>query len=160
MNTIRTFLVCALIATAVAAGGRAMAVESPRALSGELVVINPTAHRFRLVGHDGSFVAPADLPIETLDGRNVEIEVAANGHVTQVTEVPVHIDPITHGWSTVRGEMVVTNAAARTFTVAGDDQTYVAPADFDVAPYAGKMVEIRIGDDGRVHDIRLTRPVQ
>src|SRR5271169_5460812 len=105
-----------------------------RTLTGEMVVTDLSANRFRMVGHDGSFVAPAGTQMQALDGRNVQVDLTSSGHVMQVTELPVHIDPITHGWGTARGELVVTDARTGRFNFAGDNQTYLAPSAIDVAP--------------------------
>jgi hypothetical protein len=139
----------------------AVALDSPlradsgRVLTGELVVLKGTGHRFRIVEQPGSFTAPAGTPLESLDGHTVRVELSSNGRVMSITETPVAIDPVTHGWSTVRGELVVTDQFNRRFTVAGDNQVYVAPPNIDIAPYNGKLVEFKLDEQGRVAELRL-----
>lgn len=149
------FIVCAL--TLVSCAGRAgHAVAGPlRTLTGEMVVSDVSANRFRIVGYDGSYTAPAGTPMQALDGRNVRVEVAPNGRVMQIAEAPVHIDPITHGWGTARGELVVIDAATGRFSFAGDNQIYFAPSATDLTPYTGRLVEIRLDENDRVTDMHV-----
>jgi hypothetical protein len=142
-------ILCAALSSA------ALAAETGRVLNGELVVTDAAANRFRVVGHNGSFTAPAGTPLQALDGRDVQVELSANGRVAQVTEISVPIAPVTHGWSTVRGQLTVIDAPARQFTFAGDDRVYAAPPSIDVTPYAGKLVEITLDENGRVTELRL-----
>jgi hypothetical protein len=100
-------------------------------------------------------MAPAGTSVTALDGHNVQVEVT-NGHVASITEVRVPIDPVAHGMSTVRGQLVVADPIGRRFSFAGDTQTYIAPpAITDVVPYAGKMVEIKLDETGQVTDFQL-----
>jgi hypothetical protein len=131
-----------------------------RTLTGEMVVTDLSANRFRMVGHDGSFTAPAGTQMQALDGRNVQVDLTSNGHVMQITELPVHIDPITHGWGTARGQLVVNDATTGRFSFAGDKQTYIARSAVDVAQYAGKLVEINLDEGGRVTDIHIVSSPQ
>jgi hypothetical protein len=151
------FMVLALVS--VSCASHAFATPT-RTLTGEFVVTELSANRFRMVGHDGSFTAPAGTQMQALDGRNVQVELNASGHVMQVTELPVHIDPITHGWEIARGELLVIDAATGKFSFAGDNQTYVAPSAVDVASYAGKLVEIRLDEGGRVTDMHIVSSPQ
>jgi hypothetical protein len=127
-------------------------------LSGELVVINAAHNRFRLVGHSGSYIAPAGTPIEELDGKPVQVEISHSGHVLQISEMPIHYEPITHGFEVVRGQLQVTDALTRTFAIAGDDRMYVAPPGVDIQPYLGRMVELRLDERGHVTHIDLAAP--
>lgn len=131
------------------------AADHERVVTGELVVINAAKNQFRLVGHDGSFTAPAGTPVTALDGHTVQVELSSSGRVLQVTDAPVAIDPVTHGWSTARGALVVTDAPNRRFSLAGDHQTYVAPPGVDLDSYAGRMVEVRMDENGRVTELHL-----
>src|SRR6516164_2029637 len=132
-----------LVLLAVSSAGHAAATPA-RTFTGEMVVTDVSTNRFRIVGHDGSYTAPAYTSLQALDGHNVKVELTSSGDVAEITEVPVHIDPITHGWATARGELMVTDAANRRFSFAGDPQTYVAPSAFDLRSFAGKLVEIRL----------------
>jgi hypothetical protein len=127
-------------------------------LSGELVVINASQNRFRLVGHSGSYIAPAGTRIEEFDGKPVQVEISHGGHVLQISEMPIHYVPITHGFEVVRGQLQVTDPWTRTFAIAGDDRMYVAPPGVDIQPYAGRMVELRLGERGQVTHIDLAAP--
>jgi hypothetical protein len=122
-----------------------------RTLEGELVVTTPPNH-FRIVGQSGSYVGPTS--VVALDGHTVRVETSQNGKVTQITEIPVPINPVVHGESSVRGQLVVTDAATRRFSFAGDSQTYVAPPAIDVGSYAGRMVEITLDENGQVTAFR------
>lgn len=127
-----------------------------RTLVGEFV--NEGGSRFRIVGQGSGFVAPPGTPMNALDGKTVEVELTADGKVARITERPVPINPVTHGWSVVRGHLMVTDPATRTFTFAGDTQTYTAPPQFDVALYNGKDVEAKLDENGRVTEMRLVGP--
>ncbi len=129
-----------------------------RVLSGELVVINAAQNRFRLVGHSGSYIAPAGARIEELDGKPVQVEISHRGHVLQINEMPIHIEPIAHSIEVVRGQVQVTDAGTRTFAIAGDDRIYVAPPGVDIQPYLGRMVELHLDERGRVAQIELSAP--
>jgi len=59
-----------------------------------------------------------------------------------------------HGWSSVRGQLQVTDAATGRFSFAGDNQSYVAPSTVDIVPYNGRLVEIKLDETGRVAEIR------
>lgn len=123
-------------------------------ITGEFVAIKGTANQFRIVGHGGTFTAPAGTSVQALDGKPVQVELS-NGRVTQIVEAPVPIDPVVHGFSTVRGEVMVTDPTSRRFTFAGDNQVYVAPAGIDITPYAGKIAEAQVDENGRVTELRL-----
>ncbi|HSP96557.1 MAG TPA: hypothetical protein VL049_04855 [Candidatus Dormibacteraeota bacterium] len=127
---------------------------SERTLSGELVVIKGTSTQFRLVGHDGTFTAPAGTPLQELDGKDVVIEVS-DGRVTEITEKSVAITPVTSGFETVRGQLVLRDAAAQSFGVVGDNSTYIAPPGVDLRPYVGKWVEASIDSGGRASQVTL-----
>jgi hypothetical protein len=130
------------------------ATASGYELTGELVVTGP--NRFRLVGHEGrTFAAPPGFPLQAFDGKPVRAEIGSDGRVLHIAEKPIHIDPITHEYEVVSGELVLADPVQRTFTLAGGDRTYVAPAYMDLRPYAGRRVEIRIDDRGRVSELRL-----
>jgi hypothetical protein len=136
-----------LLATAVQA--------ADRVLSGELVPLDGSSTRFRLVGHEGAFTAPPGTPLDALDGKAVVVELSADGHVTRITERPIGITPVTTGWETVRGQLVVRDAATGTFAIVGEPGVYTAPAGLDVVPYGGKWVEATIGADGRAERVTL-----
>jgi len=126
-------------------------------ISGELVAIRGTANQFRIVGHGGTFTAPSGTSVQALDGKTVQVEVS-NGRVTQITETPVAINPVAHGFATVRGELMVTDPIARRFTFAGDNQVYTAPSGIDISAYAGKLVEAKVDETGVVTELRLVSP--
>ncbi|MDX2165948.1 MAG: hypothetical protein SF182_02750 [Deltaproteobacteria bacterium] len=123
-------------------------------ISGELVVLDGSADRFRLVGHDGTFKAPAGVPLGELDGKNVEVQLSG-GRVTGITERSVAITPITSGYETVRGQMVVRDPVARSFNFAGDTRVYIAEPTIEIAPYAGKWVEVTLDSRGQVSALKL-----
>jgi hypothetical protein len=119
-------------------------------LTGELVVTNAARNQFRLVGHGGSFTAPADIPVEALDGKPVQVDLTRDGRVLEISEEPIHFEPIEHGFEVISGELVVRDPLMRTFAIAGDDRVYVAPARVEVSAYAGRMVRVRLDETGRV----------
>jgi len=129
-------------------------LHAQQTLTGELVVLDGSSSRFRLIGHEGSFSAPPGTPLSELDGKAVSIEVA-NGRVTQITEQTIAITPVVSGWETVRGQLEVRNAMARTFGVVGDTKAYQAPPGLDLNPYVGKWVEASIDAEGRAKSITL-----
>ncbi len=122
-------------------------------LSGELVATDGARNRFRLVGHGGSFTAPAGTSVEALDGKPVTVEFASGGQVLQISKMPIHIEPITRSYEIVSGQLVLSDPAMRTFTFAGDSRVYRAPAGIDIGLYAGRRVEVRVDDQGRVMDL-------
>jgi hypothetical protein len=126
-----------------------------RVLTGELVITNAARNQFRLVQHNGSFTAPAGISIEALDGKPVQVELGRDGRVLEISQKPIHYEPITHGFEVISGELVVRDAARRTFAIAGDDHTYVAPSGMNIGQYAGRTVEMRVDEQGRVLDMNL-----
>jgi hypothetical protein len=152
-------LVFAFLAAALAMPyGAARTVAADRVISGELVVLKGSPNRFRLVGNGGTFAAPAGTPLDSLDGRPVQVELSSNGRVESITEMPVRIDPVVSGWETARGQLQVRDT--QTFTLAGADRVYVAPSSMDVRPYGGRLVEVRLDDAGRVTDLKLVSDPQ
>lgn len=157
MKTLRGMVLVLSIAAAgfllvVAPAGAA----TGRILTGELVA--SSGNQFRIVGQGSGFTAPSGTPLAALDGKNVEVELSPDGRVTSIREVPVPINPVAHGWSTVRGQLMLTDPATRTFTFAGDTQSYVAPPSIDIALYNGKQVEAKMDETGRVTEVRLITP--
>jgi len=146
-------LACGFFAGAALSSANRTRAENEHAVSGELVVTNAATNQFRIVGSNGSFTAPAGTSVTALDGHTVMVELSSTGHVLQIVDTPVPINPVTHGWSTVRGQLRLTDATTGRFTFAGDDQTYVAPSTFDIAPYNGRFVEIKIDENGRVAEV-------
>ncbi|MFN8644237.1 MAG: hypothetical protein U0802_22215 [Candidatus Binatia bacterium] len=144
----------ALLLLALAVAPAAVRADA-RVLDGELVPIAGSAGRFRLVGHDGTFAAPPGTPLDALDGKAVRVELSADGHVTRITERRIAITPVISGWETVQGQLVVRDAAAGTFGIAGEPGTWTAPAGLALAPYAGKWVEATVGADGRAERLTL-----
>lgn len=147
MRITRTLLV------ALTAGLFAAAPAVAEMLSGELVRLGE-GNRFRLVGHDGTFTAPAGTPLEQLDGRAVTVEVSG-GRVVQISDRPVAITPIVSGFETVRGQLVVRDPVAGSFNFASDSRVYIAPASIDIAPYGGKWVEVTLDARGEVTALKL-----
>jgi len=127
--------------------------RSSRELTGELVVLDGVAHRFRLVGHGGTFAAPAGTSVEAFSGKPVIVDLSADGHVAAIREEVIHLRPISHGFEIVSGQLTVLDPAARTFAIAGDARRYVAPADFPLAEYSGRLVRFRVDEDGQVVDM-------
>lgn len=125
-----------------------------RVVHGELVVLNGSSTQFRIVGTEGSWTAPAGTPLEALDGKAVDVRISG-GRVTEIVEQQVAITPVTSGFETVRGQLVLRDAAAQSFGVVGDPGTYIAPAGLDLRPYVGKWVEATIGADGRAAQVTL-----
>jgi len=125
-------------------------------LTGELVVISEQARTFRLVGNDNrQFVAPAGVELDALDGKPVIVQLDAKGHVESIDPKHVEYKPITHGITTIYGELRVVDVTEHRFRIEGESGTYVAPDGIDVRPYAGKRVKIEIGDAGQVTDLHL-----
>lgn len=129
-------------------------VDSRNVISGELVAIDGTRNQFRIVGHGGTFTAPAGFSVHALDGKPVYVELAG-GRVVQISEMPIPIKPVEHGFETVTGELVVRDAATGSFMIAGDGRIYAAPPDVDIRQYAGRRVELRLDEQGRLIDLHL-----
>jgi len=129
--------------------------DTGRVLTGELVVLNGSNSQFRIVGYGGHFTAPAGTPLHQLDGHTVQVDLSSGGKVLAIHDTPVPINPVEHGAVTVRGEMVVVDPVARRFSVAGDTQTYSAPPSADLALYAGKLVEFKVDETGRVTELHV-----
>ena len=122
-------------------------------LTGELVPIRGTSSRFRIVGHAGTFTAPSSSVVEEFDGKAVEVQLSRDGHVLQITQLPIHTEPINHGYEVVSGELVTSDPVGRTFGIAGDNRLFSAPPSFDVRAYAGRMVVVHIDEHGAVTNI-------
>lgn len=127
-----------------------------RVLSGELVVTNEAHNQFRLVGHGGYFTAPAGTPVGELDGKPVQVELGSNGRVTVIRPLDLAVPQVTSSYDIVSGQLVVIDPVRRTFSVAGDTQQYVAESWVDLRPYDRRMVEFRVGANGRVGSFSLT----
>jgi hypothetical protein len=155
MKTLRVFTLalCIAMAGALANTTVASAAQYGRTLTGELV--HTSGNQFRIVGVGSGYTAPSGTPLSALDGKTVQVELSPDGRVTQITEVSVPINPVVHGWSTVRGQVAVTNPAARTFTFAGDTQIYTAPASIDITLYNGKFAEAKMDENGNVTELNL-----
>jgi hypothetical protein len=155
MKTLRVLILALSIAVAGALVNTtlASAAEYGRTLTGELVY--RSGNQFRIVGVGSGFTAPSGTPLASLDGKTVQVELSPDGRVTQITQVTVPINPVLHGWSTVRGQVAVANPYARTFTFAGDTQTYTAPASVDIALYNGKYAEAKMDENGNVTELHL-----
>jgi hypothetical protein len=152
--TVVTVLTFALLPVALGALPSAAVAASTSTIVGELVAEGGS--QFRIVGH-GHYTAPPGTPLQALDGKTVQVELASR-KVVSITESPVAIYPVAHGWSTARGELRVTDAATRRFTFAGDTQAYTAPSSIEIAPYDGKMAEAKLDENGQVVDLKLVGP--
>lgn len=126
------------------------AMTTDRVLTGELVVINAARNQFRLVERQGSFTAPVGTQLEAFRGKPVRVELGQNGRVLQISEMPIHIVPITHSFETLSGEVVLRDPRTRTFGIAGDARTFVAPRATDIGQYAGQLVEMNLDEQGQV----------
>lgn len=129
--------------------------QSSRLLTGELVTLDGSSDRFRLVGHGGTYKAPGGMSVAGLDGKAVEVEIGRDGRVIQITPMQIAIEPVIHGIEMVSGQMVVGDAVTRTFTLAGDPRVYIAPMSMDIRPLGGRRVEVRLDASGQVRDVRL-----
>ena len=162
MNALRVCTVAStLLLLGVAFGPQVPSVRAEqvgsRVLGGELVVTNAGRNQFRLVGHGGSFTAPAGIPVEALDGKPVQVEFARDGRVLQITEEPVPISRIVHSEEVIAGQLVVRDPVARMFSFASDDRIYTAPAGVDIRPYSGHMVEVRLDEQGQVAAVAFAK---
>lgn len=162
MKTLRAVVLASGFMALVLGSMSCMRTVAPplRTLTGEFVVTDASADRFRIIGRDGSYTAPTGTPMQALDGRYVQVQLTSSGRVVQVTKAPDLIEPVTHAWGNVRGDLVVTDATTGKFKFAGDDQTYFAPSGVDVTPYAGRLVEIRLDEGDRVTDMHVVRSPQ
>lgn len=124
-------------------------------ISGELVVTNPSERQFRIVDQSGYFRAPSGIPLEGLDGKPVIVELSDNRQVLSITEKHIHIAPVESVYETITGELVVVDAAAGIFSIAGAPRTYVAPRSVDPQRYAGRQVELFLGERGEVLQLDL-----
>jgi hypothetical protein len=126
-----------------------------RVVFGELVVLKGSTNKFRIVEHPGSFTAPAGTPLESLDGKAVEVQLGSGNRVVSITERPIAINPVESGWETIRGQVQVRDPLARSFSFAGGDRVYTAPANIEIGPYAGRYAEVRLDPSGRVTELKL-----
>jgi hypothetical protein len=152
MKTLRVMLFAVGLGVGIIACAGHARAESDRVITGELVVLPGSTSQFRIVGHSGAFSAPAGVDVTALDGKTVEVEVAG-GKATQIVPRPVPINPVAHGWSTVRGVLETRDALNGRFTFHGDDQTYTAPSGVNVSVYDGKMVEAKLDETGRIVEL-------
>ena len=78
-------IVFALAVVSLACAGRSG--QGPaRMLNGTMKVTDFSTGRFRIVGSDEVLTAPAGTPLEALDGRNVRVEVTAEGKVWRISD--------------------------------------------------------------------------
>jgi hypothetical protein len=154
--SILAILLMALALSAPLAAPRLAAAhpEDGRVLTGELVVLQPGSNQFRLVGHGGSFRAPAGMDLTAIDGKPVRVEFTSGGRVAHITPYEIPIDPIAHSREVASGQLVVRDPVARTFNFAGDGQVYVAPPGVDINAYAGQMVQVEM-QNGSVQRLML-----
>jgi len=122
-------------------------------ITGELVILSGSENRFRLVGHGGTFRAPSGISVEEFDGKPVEVELSRDGRVLQITEMPIERRPIAHGVDVISGQLMVRDPMTRAFAIAGDDRLYIAPPNIDVRFYDGRMVRVRLDEQGQVIDL-------
>src|SRR5262245_43015527 len=97
--SIAEFGACALTVAAEARYGRS--------LTWHFVAVS--GNQFRSVGQGSGYHAPAGTPMAAVVVKNVQVELARDGRVTRITEVTVPINPVVHGWSTARGQLVITD---------------------------------------------------
>ena len=151
MQRNRHMALAALCAAAIFAGAVTRAEDARgAAFTGELVIVDAGAMRFRIVGRDGIYIAPSGTGLEPLDGKTVSVRLGRDGRVVQIDALTVAITPITESLETIRGELVVTDAAARTFVIQGFADMRTAPAGTDLPALNGTWVEVRIGPRGEV----------
>lgn len=156
MQKSRHVAVAALCAAAVAVADASRAQDTrAQAFVGELAVVDARAMRFRIVGRDGSYIAPDGTPLASLDGKTVSVRLGPDGRVMQLDPLTVAITPITESLETIRGQLVVKDPAARTFTIQGFADLRTAPAGTDLPALGGKWVEVRIGARGEVTSLTL-----
>ncbi len=123
-------------------------------VSGELVVLDGSANRFRVVGHEGTFTAPPGAALAELEGKSVDVELAG-GRVVQISERLVVVTPVTSTLEIVRGKLLVRDPIAGSFEFAGDSRVYMAPAGVAIAPYGGRWVEATLDVRGQVTGLDL-----
>jgi len=140
-----------LVALAASLPGLACAADM---VSGELVVIDGSTNRFRVVGREGTFTAPPGAPLAELEGKSVDVELAGD-RVLQITERLVVVTPVTSTIEIVRGQFLVRDPVAGSFAFAGDSRVYVAPAGVAISPYGGQWVEATLDGRGQVVDLEL-----
>jgi hypothetical protein len=149
----RHFAPVLVLALALVAGWAGHARAQADIRSGELVLLDGSATRFRLVGHAGTYAAPAGISLAALDGKPVRVDLTRDGRVLQITETPIDIEPVTHSRDMITGQMLVGDAVQRTFTLAGDTRVYVAPLGMDIRPYDRRRVQIDLDEHGQVSRI-------
>jgi hypothetical protein len=157
MKSLRVCIIASTLLLLVLPVGLHAEEAGNRVLTSELVVTNAGRNQFRLVGHGGSFTAPAGIPVETLDGKPVLVEFAPDGRVLRISEQPVPISGIAHSEEVISGQFVVRDPVARTFSFASDDRIYIAPLGMDIRPYSGQVVEVRLDEQGQVADITFAK---
>lgn len=129
------------------------AAAAEREITGELVILNPGGRQFRIVDHGGSFTAPSGIALEDFDGKPVRVELASNGRVLSITEKHIETNPMMRHYQIVTGQLLVSSVSAGSFTIAGDGRPFVAPAGFDLRPYANQMVDVFLDEQGQVKSI-------
>ena len=158
-RTLRYIALCALVSAFTVGSAPALSLAADTGsgtLNGELVVISPAARTFRLVGYDNRhFVAPPGIVLDAFDGKPVIVQLGANGHVESIHQKEITYKPITHGITTIYGELQVVDTSEQRFRIQGESGTYVAPSGVNIAPYAGHRVKVEIGDSGQVLDLHL-----
>jgi hypothetical protein len=129
-----------------------------RMLNGELVRLENGSQRFRLVGNDGTFTAPASIDLTPFEGMPVEVEIDGDGRVQRITEMSMQIEPVTHRIVELSGSLVPGDPVAGTFKLDGDPRQFTAPQGVDVRAYANQLVRVRLDENGRVNKLTLATP--
>jgi len=132
--------------------------RSERVVTGELVVTNGAHNQFRLATQPGFFTAPTGMALGDLDGKPVRVEFDREGRVVGISQIPVRIEPVKHGFEVISGQLVLRDSQTGRFAIAGDSRTYAVPAGIDIGQYVGQLVELRLSEEGRVMSInRIAR---
>jgi len=96
---VRTTLVAASLAATFALIQSALADEvivkekvTTTTPSGVVIVENPASRSFKLQGHTETYVAPADIDLQGLSGKEVTVTLNPDGSVTKVERKTTKID--------------------------------------------------------------------
>lgn len=68
-----------------------MTRHAERTLKGKLVIKNAAAHTFTLGGMHRIYKAPEGTDLKALDGKTVDLKLAASGKVTSVSAAPTAV---------------------------------------------------------------------
>jgi multidrug efflux pump subunit AcrA (membrane-fusion protein) len=87
MNRLNVGILGSALALALLSCANYHAGAPTRMVAGTMHVTDASSRHFRVGATDQVLVAPANAPLQALDGRYVQVEVEANGRVERISDL-------------------------------------------------------------------------